>query len=132
MRQYADIPALTAYPGGATVPVEDADAHLRTASRVVDRLLTGIVYDTDTDGLPTDTDVAEAMSDATCAIVVEAIATGALAAGGTQQWDSVKIGNVSLGAPRKGGDTLVVYGLPIPTAALVALSAVGPMGVWVR
>lgn len=132
MRQYADIPALTAYPGGATVPVEDADAHLRTASRVVDRLLLGILYDTDSDGLPTDPDVAEALSDATCAIVVEAIATAALNAGSTQQWDSVKIGNVALGSPRRGGDTLVVSGLPIPAAALLALSSVGPMGVWVQ
>lgn len=132
MRQYADSTALAAYPGGDTVPAEDAEALLRTASRAVDKLLTGILYDTDSDGLPTDTDVAQALEDATCAIAVEAQATGALAAGASRQWDSVKIGNVALGNPRAAADAVVVHGLPIPAAALVALTSVGPLGVWVQ
>lgn len=134
MRQYADSTALAAYPGGSAVASDSVDLLLRTASRVVDKLLTGILYDTDSDGMPTDTDVAQALSDATCAIALEADARGSLNAGQTQQWESVQIGNVALSTLQGASatDTPMVLGLPVPPAAIVALSGVGPMGVWVQ
>lgn len=131
MRQYADAATLAAYPGGNTIPPEDADALLRTASRVVDTALVGVVYDTDPDtGLPTDPDVAQAMSDATCAIAVEAQATGALSAGATSEWDQVRIGNVSLGSRKDAEGTLTVLGVPVPAAAIIALRSIGATQVW--
>lgn len=128
MRLYADAAALAAYPGGSAVPAESVDALLRTASRVVDQLLRGIVYDTDPATLlPTDPDVAGALEDAACAIAVEAHATGALAAGGTQEWDSVKLATVALSGRKSRSGSLTVAGVPVPTAALVALADVGPL-----
>lgn len=132
MRQYADSAALAAYPGGSAVPSEDAEALLRTASRVVDQLLRGFVYDVDDDSLPTDVDVAQALSDATCAIVVEGYATGVFTPGATKQWDQVRVGNVSLGKASTKAGALIVAGIPIPPAALTALSGVGCVGVWVQ
>lgn len=132
MRLYADSAALAAYPGGAAVPEADADALLRAASRAVDELLFGIVYATDAEQLPSDPDVAQAMSDATCAIALEAHTTGALAAGATKRWKSVSVGNVSLADAAEGADTVVVLGLPIPAAALLALAGIGCTFTWVR
>jgi len=128
MRQYATAADLAAYPGGDTIPTADADARLRTASRVVDECLKGVVYDTDpTTLLPTDADVAQAMNDATCAIAVEAQATGAGTAGATQQWSSVGIGNVSLAGGKTAEGTAVVLGYPVPADAVVALRSIGPV-----
>lgn len=132
MRQYADAAALAAYPGGDVIAAEDADAFLRTASRVVDECLKGVVYDTDpTTLLPTDADVAQAMSDATCAIALEASATGVLAAGATVTWDQVKVGNVALGSRKPSQGSVMVLGIPVPIAAVVALSSIGSPEAWV-
>lgn len=130
MRQYATAAQLAAYPGGDTIAPGDADARLRAASRVVDDCLTGVVYDTDpVTLLPTDPDVAQAMADATCAIAVEAQAAGLNTAGATQQWDQVRIGNVSLGGRKDTTDTPVVSGYPIPTDAVAALRSIGPASI---
>jgi hypothetical protein len=131
MRQYADAATLAAYPGGDAIASGDADAFLRTASRVVDECLKGVVYDADPDTLlATDADVAQAMADATCAIVVEANATGALTAGTSQQWANVSIGNVTLGGRQTTEGTPLVLGLPVPPAAVIALRSIGPVTVW--
>lgn len=133
MRVYATAADLAAYPGGDTIAAADADALLRTASRAVDHILVGRVYDVDTvTELPTDTDVAQALNDATCAIAVEAASTGVLEAGATQQWESVSIGNVSLSAPKGASatDSPRVLGLPVPAAAIIALQDVGTR--WVQ
>lgn len=127
MRVYATPEQLAAYPGGSTVPDADADALLRTASRMVDRLLTGRVYDTDADGMPTDVDVLQALADAACAIATELVATGATAAGASLQWDSVGIGSVSLSGRKAADGTVTVLGLPVPAAAIAALADVGPL-----
>lgn len=100
---------------------------LRVASRVVDVLLTAVVYDVDTDGYPTDTAVADAMADATCAIAAECASTGVLEAGGTQQWSSVGIGNVSLLGHGVTEGTVTVLGVPVPASALLSLRSVGPV-----
>lgn len=132
MRVYADAAALAAYPGGDTVPAGSVDVLLRAASRVVDTILVARKYDVDTDGLPTGVDDAQALSDAVCAIAVEAQATGALSAGSSQQWSSVSIGNVSLSGKVSGADAPVVLGMPVPPAAVNALSGVGVLWVDVR
>lgn len=124
-RVYATAADFTAYTGG-TAP-ENVDALLRVASGVVDVLLTGIVYDTDAAGMPTNADVAQAMADATCAIAAEADAAGTLEAGSTQQWDSVGIGSVSLSGRGTSAETLTVHGIPVPGPALLALRSVGPL-----
>lgn len=130
MRQYADSAAYAAYFPDATVPA-NVDTLLRGASRVVDRLLLGRVYDVDAAGMPTNADDLQALSDATCAIAGEADALGVYDAGNTQQWESVKIGTVQLqnlqGAST--ADSPVVLGLPVPASAIVALAGVGHMRV---
>lgn len=132
MRQYADAAALAAYPGGDTVPAGEADAHLRTASRIVTLLLQTRAYQVDDDGLPTDADDITAMSDATCAIVVEAYATGRAKVGGTKQHQSASIGSVSLSNPTSAPGTVHVLGWPIPAAAFAAIAEVGTRGVMVE
>lgn len=74
---YADADALAAWLGDdQTVPAAwDQTRVLERASRVVDRLITG-VYAIDGDEQPTDDDVAAAMSEATCAVVEYWIAAG--------------------------------------------------------
>jgi len=130
MRVYATAVELAAWPGGDAVPAEDADAFLRTASRVVDRLLVGRVYDVDADSMPTDADVIQALSDAACAIALEDHSTGASAAGSTTAWESVGIGSVSLSGGKAADGTVRVDGIPVPAAALLALATVGRLVVW--
>lgn len=131
MRQYADSAALAAYPGGDAVAAGDADALLRTASRMVDQLLVGRVYDTDAAGYPTDPDNVQALEDATCAIAVELDATGATSGGATEAWDSVGIGSVKLSGRRAAEGTVTVLGLPVPPLAVVHLLDVGNLRWWV-
>lgn len=130
MRVYADSAAVAAYPGGENISAGAAtDSLLRTASRIVDQLLVGRAYITDTDGMPTDVDVVQALEDATCAIVVECVATGATDPGGTRQYASVGIGSVSLSGATTTEGTVSVSGIPVPAAALVALADVGTKAV---
>lgn len=127
MRLYAT--ATDAWPAGSEPA--NADVLLRAASRTVDHLLTARVYDTDTDGYPTDPDVAQALTDATVAIVHELEATGALEAGASTAWESVGIGSVSLSGRKPAEGAVTVAGIPVPPIALVHLSDVGRVGVWV-
>lgn len=129
-RVYADS---TAYAAAGNTPPTNVDYLLRQASRAVDQLLTGRVYDTDPDtGMPTDADDVQAMSDATVAIAAEAAATGALEAGGTETYDTVSIGNVSLTTFKSSSDVKpTVLGIPVPAAAVVALADVGTLYVYV-
>lgn len=129
-RVYATEAAYVTYTGAAA-PANVAML-LRIGSRVVDALLTGVVYDVDDDGLPTDVDVAQALSDATCAIAGEAAGTGVLDVGGTQAWDSVGIGNVSLSGKGTTEDTTVILGVPVPPVARLFLADVGDVVVIVR
>lgn len=119
MRVYA-----TADQYGTPTP-DNVDLLLRTASRTVDHLLRGRVYDVDADLMPTDPDVAEAMADATVAIARELDATGVLTAGSSTEWDQVKIGSVSLGSKRTAPGSVTVAGMPVPPAALAAIADVG-------
>lgn len=112
----------------------NVDALLRLSSRIVDTLLVGVVYDTDTAGMPTDPDVEQQLADATCAIARDSAIVGVLSGGGTSgQWDSISIGNVTLSG--RGGESstaqVSVGGVPVPPDALTALAQVGPLVVMV-
>lgn len=115
-----------------TNPPSNADSLLAAASGVVDHLLRGVVYDTDTDGYPTDTGVSDALQAATVAIALEAQSSGFGAAGSALSWDQVKIGSVSLGSRRPADGVAVINGIPVPPLALWNLSTVGELRVVVR
>lgn len=131
MRVYATTVQLAAYPGGDTIPAGTQDLALRAASRVVEACVSLRTYAVDVDGMPTNADDVQAMADATCAIAVEAYTTGAFEAGSSQQWESVRIGNVQLqnlqGA--SSADSPVIAGLPVPPVAVNALLGVGEVSV---
>lgn len=129
-RVYADQAAYEAYTGGAA-PANIA-LLLRLGSRVVDVLLKGIVYDVDDAGLPVDADDVEALRDATCCIAAEAAGLGLLDVGGTQEWASVGIGNVSLAGRKTTEGTTSVLGVPVPPAARLFLADVGVLVVVTR
>lgn len=111
-------------------PPANADLVLRLASRVVDHLLVGRVYDVDTDSMPTDPDVAQALQDATVTIAHEVVERGSLEAGGTAEWQAVSIGSVSLSGRMESDGTVMVSGIPVPPVALIYLGDVGTR--WVR
>lgn len=129
-RVYATEAEYVTYTGGAA-PANIA-LLLRLGSRVVDVLLTGIVYDVDDAGLPVDADDVEALRDATCCIAAEAAGLGLLDVGGTQEWDSVGIGSVKLSGRKTTTDTTVVLGVPVPPAARLFLADVGVLVVVTR
>lgn len=130
-RVYATAADLAAYPGGSDVPAESVDTLLRMASRVIDQLLTGRVYDVTVDGMPEDADVVDALRDATCAVALEAHATGVLTPGASESWQSVGIGSVNLSGRTLAEGARIVAGMPVPPAALLALADVGELTVWV-
>lgn len=79
--------------------VEDQDATisarlLRQASRVVDEILIGAVYDTDPIDQPTDPDLIQAFADATCAQAAWMDAAGDT----TGSSDTATIGSASIGS----------------------------------
>lgn len=125
MRLYA-----TTEQAWPTDPPANAALLLRTASRLVDVLLTTRHYDVDTAGLPTDADAVQALQDATVTIAHELQTTGALDAGAAVEWDSVGIGNVSLSGRKTAEGTTMVAGFPVPGVALLYLADVGTH--WVR
>lgn len=96
-RVYATEADLTAWlPTGATLPA-DPDAALRAASEVVDEMLLTALYAVDAAGMPTDTGVAAALADATCAQVAYAQAHGdAYGQGSTGRYASASLGPISL------------------------------------
>lgn len=65
MRVHATPQDLAADPWGVTV--DNADALLRAASALIDVATTTAIYAVDTDGVPRDRRVADALRDATCA-----------------------------------------------------------------
>lgn len=86
---YATASELEAFTGET---VADADSLLRQASRLLDGLLIGAVYATDTQQMPTDAEVAEALADAT---VLQAAYWHA---NGTPTEGAMAYGNVSIGS----------------------------------
>lgn len=81
------------------------EKRLRSASVEVEKLIRAAIYDVDDDGYPTASDVADALAEATCAVVEHWQETddprGVEAVQG-----AVKIGSVSLGTTSSSADTL--------------------------
>lgn len=84
---------------------EALEKRLRSASIEVEKLTRRAVYETDTNGYPTDPDIDDAFSEATCAIAeywsITDDPTGAEA-----QEGAVKIGSVSLGTTSSSSEGL--------------------------
>lgn len=129
-RVYATEADYTAYTG--ETPPANIDRLLRIASGVVDYLLTGRLYDVDTSGMPTAVADSDALRDATCVIAQDADAANLIGSGGSQEWGSVSIGNVSLSNPLTSGGGGSVSGVPVPVEAMVALADVGTQWVFVQ
>lgn len=119
MRQYATATELATYTG--TAAPANADVLLQKASRLVDVLLRGVVYDIDADGLPTDTDVADALQTATCA---QAALLATLPADDGAAWDTVSIGSLSLSSKRAASG-VDIDGVPVAADCLATLRAAG-------
>lgn len=93
---------------------------LADASRKMDQILLTAVYATDALGMPSDPVQAQAVAEATCAVVEWWLETGdVLGAGG--DWTSASAGGVSIS--RAPGGTLLVGGQSVPWKAWNALTA---------
>lgn len=102
---YATVADLEAWLDPTAAPT-DAAKRLARASGVVDEMLLTSVYTVDDYGQPTDSDVAVALRDATCAQAEYAGATGDPASVGAAGYSQMSIGSVSLTrATRVGGAT---------------------------
>lgn len=91
---YATAVELTAANGGTAVP--DAERLLKTASRDVRRATRGAVYAVDGDSMPRDSDVGEALHDATLAQAL-ALAGSNVSAAGVAGFAKGSIASKSLG-----------------------------------
>lgn len=129
-RVYATSSDLAAYLGYTP---SNADQLLGRASLVIDGLLIGAWYDTDTDDLPTEPEVAEALEDATVAQAA-AWAEGHGSVYGGGGYDQVQIGSVQLARFKGGGsaNTAVtqVDGVQVAPAAVTALRVTGLLPVY--
>lgn len=128
-RIYATRADLEAYlPAALTLPAEpEATRMLTRASEVVDDLLVTAVYDVDAGLLPTDTTVAEALRQATCAQVAWWIETGD-ETGAAAQYQSVSIGSVSLSRGYSGAGSSTGTAQRISDDAMRHLRRVGLVG----
>lgn len=89
-------------PATVSVPDEpEASRLLRRASEQITRVLFGSVYRVDSAGLPSDPDIREAATNATCAQAVWRLTVG-YDSGDAAQYDSVSIGSVALSGRRSG------------------------------
>lgn len=120
-RVYATESDWLTYTGLDTAP-EGLAGRLAVASRVVDVLLRGVPYATDDDGMPTDDEVKETMSLATCA---QSLITPAARDGGQPAaWSSVEIASVQLSGGARS-DAVQVGRLWVAVDCLTALEAGG-------
>jgi hypothetical protein len=116
---YATVADLEAWlPPRLEVPA-DAELQLAKASQRLSRVLLTAVYDVGPSGLPTDPEVAQALAEATCAIVEYRLDTGDSGTGGGG-WTTVSAGSVSLS--RAAADP-VTTSAALPESALDVLAA---------
>ncbi|MEU4091999.1 hypothetical protein [Streptomyces sp. NPDC026673] len=80
---------------GRPAPADAARLLARASQDIDDALLTA-VYCTDADGMPTDSDVRQALADAVCGQVEYQDATGDDGTGAAGRWGSVSVGPVAL------------------------------------
>ncbi|MFF4118966.1 hypothetical protein ACFY0P_36735 [Streptomyces sp. NPDC001714] len=99
-RVYATPEQLAAWTG-QPAPT-DAGRLLARASQDIDEALLTAVYCTDAAGMPTHSEVTQALSDAVCAQIEYWQETGDTGTGAAGRWTSVSLGPVSLSGPRGG------------------------------
>ncbi|TQL46675.1 hypothetical protein FB562_2199 [Homoserinimonas aerilata] len=99
-----DQPTTTPEGGGDPVPLteKDLNARLRRASTVVDGIVRFSVYDVDDDNMPTDPDISDAFTEATCAQAAWFDDTDDLT-GAESQTGPTRIGSVSFGGSGASG-----------------------------
>jgi len=119
----------------ATMPADpEAQRRLNRASRIIDEMIITAIYDVDDDGLPTDTKIADALRDATCAQAEYMASAGdPLGIGATNQISSFSIGSVSVTrkAGQNGSDTPSRYAPAAWTILQQAgLTGQGPITGW--
>lgn len=113
----ADLYGFTPAAFKATVPADPEATRLLTrATELVDIALKTAIYDTDTNGYPTDTTLLGALRDATCAQALWWLQTGDETGVGAQ-WSSMSIGSLSLS--RGSRDTGGVGPQLCPQAAVI-------------
>lgn len=105
MLVYADADDLATFTG--TPAPDNADRLLKGASALARAATRAAIYDTDSTGMPTDTDIIEAFRDATCAQAAEWIDKGVDPAAGTSPGapQSSSIGGASVNWGSPGGLT---------------------------
>lgn len=105
MRVYATVSQYEDLAEDPTTGGDVIERRLRSASIEVEKLTRTAAYVTDDDGYPSDSDVAEAFAEATCAIV-EHWADTDDPRGVDSIQGAVKIGSVSLGTTSSSSDSL--------------------------
>lgn len=130
-QSYATLADLAMFTGSEPGP--DAGRLLVKASRKVDLMLIGSVYDTDDDEMPTQPKVIAALRDATCAQVQywdeTGDTTGSNAAAG---WRDVSIGKVRLSRTVGGSGNTAVAQEFAPTAIdILRVAGLLPVRAWV-
>lgn len=91
----------------ARTPSEpEATRLLTSASKEIRNATKTAIYDTDTDGYPTDTEVRQAFRDACCAQALWWLDNPGLETGAAVQYQSVSIGSVTLSRGNSAGATL--------------------------
>lgn len=126
---YATSEDLASYLG-ETAPA-NADALLRAASLLVDGLLIGAVYATDSKQQPTDDGVADALVDATVMQAAYWHHTG-LPAEGAGAYESVSIGSVSLSRGDGAVSGRAVDGQQVAPGVTTPLQLAGLLPVYPR
>lgn len=126
---YATLSDLASYL--RAVPPDDAATLLEQASRLVDVLLIGAVYDVDEDGMPTDADDIAALRKATCAQVKWFDETGD-STGAAEQFQSASIGAISFTRGYTGAGSLTGAGQRYAPDAINTLRLAGllPATAW--
>lgn len=133
-RVYATEAEYAEWLGVATAP-DGAEAALRRASMVIDQMLLSSHYETDDNGLPTDTDVAAALRDATTAQAEYARANRDSLGVGAVQATSVSIGSLSYTRASGTGGTATggaAAWSPVAWQILqrAGLTGLGPSDIW--
>ncbi|MEX5711823.1 hypothetical protein AB1484_26905 [Parafrankia sp. FMc6] len=118
---YATPADLTAYTG-ATSPPDNALVQLRGASLLIRHMTREAIYAVDTTGRPTDSAVAAAMRDATCAQAAYWAETGD-PQGAQAGYQTVAIGRVSMTRATTGGEGRSPGGRLAPDARLILANA---------
>lgn len=121
----AQLVASVYVPSTVTVPADpEATRLLGRASRRIDTLLLRAVYEVDDNDVPTDTAVAEALREATCAQAAWWLELGD-ESGAAAQFQTVGVGSLNLGRGYTGGGSATGPAQTTSAAAVEVLQQAG-------